>query len=92
MYETAPPSPSDQSGLEDRQRFERSRSSFPNHESLNSLAEDRSDTGGAFGFGDSPKLFWSYPSEWNSRAFQSSNEFSGGRVDKKLLAVEQGFE
>jgi len=58
-------------------------------ESVNSLAENSCDTGGAFGLGDSSKLFGRYPREWNSGALQSPNEFPREWLDEELLAVEQ---
>jgi hypothetical protein len=58
-------------------------------DSPNSLLNDRCDTGRAFGPGDSSKLFRGYLCEWNPGSFQSSNEFSGKRIDQQFLAVEQ---
>lgn len=58
-------------------------------ESQDSLTEDRCDAGCTFGPGNSSKLLGCHPSEWNSGAFESANEFSGEWLDEQLLAVEQ---
>src|SRR6266404_3690556 len=58
-------------------------------ESQDSLAENRSDAGCTFGPGDSSKLLGCHSGEWDSRAFESANEFSGEWLDEQLLAVEQ---
>jgi hypothetical protein len=55
---------------------------------MDTLAKNCCDAGRAFGPGDSSKLFRRYAREWNSGAFQSSDEFSGKWMDEKFLAVE----